>query len=137
VKGNANRQDHSQDRQSRRFAKGVQSLFQGVQKEVGILEVDQESQIGDQAREQKEASPRCARRSLHATGNEIIHSRRDTNNQSEPFVPARVEIKTRSEQQPNADTLPRQRPVTDKDNGEEDEKLCRTEKHRVPALQIS
>ena len=71
---------------------------------------------------------------LHPPRDEVIHGRGDTNDPGQPFVPTGVKIKTCAQQEPNADTLPRERPVADENDGKKDQKFFGTEEHGVLPL---
>src|SRR5437660_951465 len=55
-----------------------------------------------------------------------------TRAQSQPPVPAGVEVEARGQQQPHPGALTRERPVGREDQGEEEEEPFGTEEHRTP-----
>src|SRR5262249_44541078 len=111
-----------------------------AEKEVGVLEVAQEAEVGGDAQGDEQLAPTGRGGSFDGAGEEEVQRRGDEDDQGQPVVPAGVEVVAGDQQEPYAHALPGQRPVEGEDRGEEDEEVPRTEEHRrasLPACSVS
>ena len=129
VEGNADRQDDAEYRHRRRRSRGLERLFQGLQEEVRVLEVTEQTEIADQIHAQKPTTRARRRTRFDAKGEEVIDHSGNADDRGKPLVPTRVEIETGRQQHPYSHALIWDQPVDDKETGEELNEFLGTKEH--------
>jgi hypothetical protein len=105
------------------------NVVEGFEEEVRVLEEPEHAEVDADAQAGEQPSEAARLVGVHPAGEEVVEGGRPCDEQRQPFVPGGVEVEAGHEQQINAHSRPRHRPVDGEDGDKEEEVLVGREQH--------